>query len=76
MMKKGETPATIARSTGLKDWLVKKTYLPQAEKFPVSDTGRITRLLADLDMKMKSSRGEKDVLFERTVIKLCLGRLA
>jgi len=76
LTEKGETPGRIAKKTGLNEWVMKKTYLPQIEKFKPMDTGRITRLLADLDMKIKSSRAEKDILFERTVIKLCLGRLA
>jgi DNA polymerase-3 subunit delta len=76
---RGETPAAMAKKVGLGEkgeWVIKKVYLPQLDKFPAKDTGRILRALADLDIKLKSVRAEKDVLFERTIIKLCLGRLA
>jgi DNA polymerase-3 subunit delta len=73
---RGEPPARIAKLTRLNEWILKNNYLPQLKKFSAADTGRITRALADLDMKLKSTRGEKDIIFERVIVKLCLGRLA
>jgi len=74
-MESGQTPGKISKLVGVNEWILKKSYLPQIKKFSESDTGMITRSLADLDIKIKSTRADKDVLFERSVIRLCLGRL-
>ena len=78
-LAQGEPIAAIAKKVGLGpkgEWVIKSVYQPQLEKFPARDTGRIMRALADLDIKLKCARAEKDVLFERALVKLCLGRLA
>lgn len=74
-MDRGEPPGKTAKLTGLNEWVLKKSYLPQVSKFKESDTGKITAMLAELDIRMKSTGADKDILFERTIIKLCLGHL-
>ncbi len=73
-LEDGQTPGVIAKGLRLNEWILKKNYLPQTKKFPPEALGGITSLLAELDLKMKSTRSDKDVLFERAVINLCLGR--
>jgi DNA polymerase-3 subunit delta len=70
----GESAPAIASQLKLNEWVLKKNYFPQAAKFPSADMGRVMRLLADLDIKLKSTRADRELLFERAVIALCLGR--
>ncbi|MFO8057213.1 MAG: DNA polymerase III subunit delta [bacterium] len=74
--ERGEPDAQIAKKLRLHPYIFKTTYKPRADKFPESDTGRITTVLADLDLSLKSKNVDRDVLFEHTVIELCLGRPA
>lgn len=74
--KKGESPGRIANLVGLNEWVLKNKYLPSIKKFPAGDTGRIMRILSDLDLKLKSARTDHDLLFERALIELGLGRRA
>jgi len=76
LMEEGEPPGAISRKVKVNEWVIKKSYLPQAEKFDKADMGRITRAFAELDAKIKSARANPDVLFEAAVIKLCLGRFS
>lgn len=71
----GQTPGQISKLVKLNEWVIKNSYLPQIRKFPDADTGRIARTLADLDIRLKSTRADREILFERTVINLCSGRL-
>lgn len=73
-LDQGENSTVIARILKVNEWMLKKKYVPQAKKFPAADAGRIMKLLADLDLKLKSTRGDREVLFERAVINLCRGR--
>lgn len=72
----GMSHTEIARKLRLNEWIMKNNYIPQLNKFPPGDTGRIMKSLADLDIKMKSTRADRDLLFEKEVIGLCLGRLS
>ena len=72
---KGESDGLIAKQAGLNEWIMKKNYLPRLKEFPPRDAGRVTRLLADLDIKLKSTRTDKDILFERAIMRLCSRRL-
>lgn len=72
----GQTPGVIAKAIRMNEWILKNNYLPQVKKFSEEDAGRITRQLADLDANVKGTRTDLDILFERTVLKLCLGRLS
>ncbi len=74
--EEGHTPGKIAGMVGLNEWVIKKSYMPQLNKFSRADTGKITRMLADLDKKIKSTGADQDVLFEKALIKMCLGRLS
>jgi len=73
-VERGEAPPLIAKQTGLNEWVMKNAYFPRLKKFKPADTGRIMSALAELDLKLKSLTVEKDLLFERTLLKLCLGR--
>lgn len=73
---KGMSDAQIAKKVRLHPYIFEKTYKPRAFKFPESDAGRITTVLADLDLSLKSKNVDRDVLFEHTVMELCLGRPA
>jgi DNA polymerase-3 subunit delta len=72
---RNQTAGVIARDLHLSEWVVKEKYLPWLEEFPASETGRIMTLIADLDIKLKSTRTDKDVLFERAIMDLCSSRL-
>jgi len=76
LIEMGETPGAVAKALRLNEWVLKKNYVPQSKKFTPAAAGRVASALAELDIKMKSSRTDRDVLFERVVIDLCLGRLA
>ncbi len=72
----GMSDSQIAKKLKLNPFIFNKTYKARANKFPPADTGRITTIFSNLDLKLKSTGADKDVLFERAVIKLCLGRPA
>lgn len=73
--REGQSDGMVAKNAGLNEFIMKKNYLPRLKEFPPRETGRVMRILADLDIKLKSSRTDKDVLFERAVLKLCSRRL-
>ncbi|MEO0250568.1 MAG: DNA polymerase III subunit delta [candidate division WOR-3 bacterium] len=70
----GETAPRIARLTGINEWVLKKSYLPYVNQFLPADFNRIFGLFSELDLKLKSTRTDKELLFERAVIELCSGR--
>jgi DNA polymerase III subunit delta len=74
LREEGQTPGAVAKKLRMNEWILKNNYLPQIKKFPDFEFGRITRVLSELDIKMKSTRSDREVLFERTIMKLCSGR--
>jgi DNA polymerase III subunit delta len=71
LQQERKAPAEIAREAGLNPYILEKTYLPQVRNFRAADLGRQSSAIADLDFALKSSSGDREALFERTVIELC-----
>lgn len=67
----GRKPAEMAAALGLNRFVLEKTYLPQSRNFRLEDLGRLSALLADLDYALKSSRSDREALFERMLFELC-----
>ncbi len=75
LAEEGESPVAIAKRLKMNEWVVKKSYMPQLPNFPLTGTGGVMKALADLDIQLKSTRTDREVVFERTVIRLCSGKL-
>jgi len=73
-LEEGMSDSQVAKKLKLNPYIFTKTYKPRAGKFKGPDTGKIATVLSNLDLKLKSTAADKDIMFERTVIKLCLGR--
>jgi DNA polymerase-3 subunit delta len=70
LVRRGENRAAIAREVGMADWQLRNA-LDQAERYSSDELTHALRSAAECEARMKSGRGEPEIVFERWVVEVC-----
>ena len=70
LVRRGESRTTIAREVGMAEWQVRNA-LDQAERYSTGELTRALRSAGECEARMKSGRGEPEIVFERWVVEVC-----